>query len=141
MSATGDQGCQCPPFTPAPRLLATIGLDLGRDPVLDRAADVLRSLPASVYVPVLSGQAIDRDSKVRCPLHAGGQERTPSLHVYPGGRGWACFGCQPPLGRDQLGGDALTLAGLLWGLTQRRDFPALVRRLSAVLAGEARAAI
>jgi hypothetical protein len=37
---------------------------------------------------------------IRCPFHAGGQERTPSLVIYPPGKGWYCYGCQ-------RGGDAV----------------------------------
>jgi hypothetical protein len=37
---------------------------------------------------------------IRCPFHAGGEERTPSFVIYPPGKGWHCFGC----GR---GGDAV----------------------------------
>jgi hypothetical protein len=37
---------------------------------------------------------------IRCPFHAGGQERTPSLVIYPPGKGWYCFSCQ-------CGGDAV----------------------------------
>lgn len=119
----------------APSAPRSRALPSGQDPALERLADVLRSVPAEVYVPWLTGETIDRDGKARCPLHAGGQERTPSLHAYPHDRGWACFGCQPPPGRDHLGGNALTLAGLLWGLSEPRDFPTLVRRLAAVLLG------
>jgi hypothetical protein len=39
--------------------------------------------------------------RVRCPFHAGGREKSPSLVIYPPGKGWHCFGC----GR---GGDAVT---------------------------------
>jgi hypothetical protein len=38
---------------------------------------------------------------IRCPFRAGGQERTPSLVIYPPGKGWYCFGCQ-------RGGDAVS---------------------------------
>ena len=43
----------------------------------------------------------------RCPL-PDHDERTPSFTVYPGDRGWWCFGC----GR---GGDVVELARLAWG--------------------------
>jgi hypothetical protein len=77
--------------------------------------DPLRGIPAAEYVPALTGRDIGRDGKVRCPFHGGGQERTPSLHVYADG--WACFGC-PPLrpDREHAGGDIYTFAALLYGL-------------------------
>ena len=44
--------------------------------------------------------------KITCPFHSGGQEKTPSLHLYPDG-GWYCFGsCQE-------GGDVISLVGRL----------------------------
>ena len=33
----------------------------------------------------------NRAGFIKCPFHAG--DRTASLKVYPGGRGWHCFGC------------------------------------------------
>lgn len=42
----------------------------------------------------------------RCPL-PGHDERTPSFTVYPGDRGWWCFGCN-------RGGDVVNLAVLAW---------------------------
>jgi DNA primase len=44
----------------------------------------------------------------RCPL-PGHDERTPSFTVYPGDRGWWCYGCQ-------RGGDVVNLARLAWGI-------------------------
>ena len=44
----------------------------------------------------------------RCPL-PGHDERTASFTVYPGDRGWWCYGC----GR---GGDVVNLAALAWGI-------------------------
>ncbi len=37
------------------------------------------------------GIEINRSGFVRCPFHGG--DRTPSLKIYPGNRGWCCFGC------------------------------------------------
>jgi len=74
--------------------------------------DPLREIPAEVYVPALTGRPIGRDGKVRCPSHAGGEERTPSLHAYRDDGGWFCFGC------DQ-GGGIVELAGLLYGIDTR----------------------
>lgn len=45
------------------------------------------------------GYEVNRQGFCRCPLH---QERTPSLKVYPNGKGWYCFGCHK-------GGDVIRL--------------------------------
>jgi hypothetical protein len=97
-------------------------------------ADALRTIPAAEYVPALTGHEAGRDGKVRCPFHAAGQERTPSMHLY--GDGWACFAC-PPLrpDRDHAGGDIYTFGGLHYGLDPRdpEQFKRLRRRLAADL--------
>jgi hypothetical protein len=72
--------------------------------------DPLRRIPPAVYVQVLTGQALGRDGKVRCPFH---EDHTPSLHVYERPeRGWYCFGC----GR---GGSIYDLAAQLYGASPR----------------------
>ena len=43
-----------------------------------------------------------------CPL-PGHEEKTPSFTVYPGDRGWWCFGCN-------RGGDVVNLARLAWSI-------------------------
>jgi hypothetical protein len=54
--------------------------------------DPLRRIAPVVYVERLTGAAVPRDRKIRCPFHA---DRTPSLHVYRDpARGWYCFGCR-----------------------------------------------
>lgn len=89
--------------------------------------DVLRGIPASVYVPALTGRPLGRDGKIRCPLHAGGQERTPSLHAYDGDRGWYCFGCQ-------AGGSIIDFAAKLYGIEPKgKGFDKLRRRIAAEL--------
>jgi hypothetical protein len=94
--------------------------------------DVLRTIPASEYVPLLTGREIGRDGKVTCPFHAGGQERTPSLHAYGDPElGWYCYGC------DQ-GGDIITLASMLYGIEPRgAGFHTLRRRIASELTGVA----
>jgi hypothetical protein len=101
--------------------------------------DPLRTVPADVYVPLLTGREVGRDRKARCPFHGGGEERTPSLHVYA--TSWTCFGCdpRPGAGRDRLGGDVYTLAALVWEFAlpvRGRDFIELRRRLGAALLGQ-----
>jgi DNA primase len=50
-----------------------------------------------------------------CPFHS---EKTPSFRVYPGSKGWYCFGCHK-------GGDVLTLAEGLY----QTDFKGAVREI------------
>lgn len=74
------------------------------------------------------GYPVGRRGKLRCPLHDG--DNTPSFQVYPGGRGWYCFGCGQ-------GGDVINLAMALWGLTFREAVRELDRRFSLGLSREA----
>jgi hypothetical protein len=102
------------------RLTAEPGPALRRD-------DPLRAIEPTVYVEALTGQAIGRDRKVRCPFH---EDASPSLHVYetPEG-GWYCFSCK-------RGTSIYDLAGPLWGFrTRGRDFLELRRRLIDLLDG------
>ena len=50
----------------------------------------------------------DRAGFIRCPFHVG--DRTASLKLYPGQRGWHCFGCQ-------VGGSVVDFVARLFGLT------------------------
>jgi len=85
--------------------------------------DPLAAIPPRVYFHRLTGQAVGRSGKTRCPFH---EDRTPSLHVYEDpDRGWYCFGC----GR---GGSIYDLASLLWNRgTRGHEFIALRRALEA----------
>ncbi len=87
----------------------------------------LEDLAPELYVQGLTGQAVGRSRKVRCPLH---DDDTPSLHVYPeADQGWFCFGC----GR---GGTVYDLAAALWGRELRgREFGTLRADLHALLIG------
>ena len=93
--------------------------------------DVLLEISPSVYVPILTGQEIGRDCKVRCPFHSDGQERTPSLHAWDDPRdGWYCFACQ-------RGGSIIDLAAELYGIEPRgQGFHDIRRRLASDLLGE-----
>jgi len=97
-------------------------------------SDAVRTVPAEEYVRALTGREVGRDGKVRCPFHAAGEERTPSMHLY--GDGWACFAC-PPLrpDRDHAGGDIYTFGGLHYGLDPRdpEQFKRLRHRLATDL--------
>ena len=67
--------------------------------------DLIRDIPAEVFVKHFTGQDIDETRKVNCPFH---EDKTPSLHVYPGGGGWFCFGA------CQEGGTVYDFAMKLW---------------------------
>jgi RepB DNA-primase from phage plasmid/CHC2 zinc finger len=87
------------------------------------ADDALRSIPASEYVPTLIGHEPDRRGKIACPFH---EDRNASLHVYPDGGGWYCFGCE-------RGGTIIDFAAALWGVDPRgRGYQELRRRLREV---------
>lgn len=73
-----------------------------------------RQLDLVEVISVLAGQDPARrgDSHwVRCPFHGGGAERTPSLQIYPGDRGWFCHSCR-------LGGDAVMFVVELKGMSR-----------------------
>lgn len=103
----------------------------------DEIVSALLAIPPAEYVERLTGRAVGRDQKTTCPFHGGGQERTPSLHAYPDPeQGWTCFGCEPPAGRDALGGDVFDFAAQLWSIAPRgRGFFELRDRLAAELLG------
>lgn len=98
-----------------PRVTRDLDLNLKVD-----HGDPLRTIPAAVYVPKLSGREASRTGFVQCPFHKGGQERTPSLGM--DGTLWACYGaCQPLGGKRVMGGNVYDFAGLLW------DYPLPLR--------------
>ena len=94
--------------------------------------DDLRSIAPTAYVELLTGHAVGRDRKARCPFH---EDRIPSLHAYPTPeRGWHCFSC----GR---GGSIFDLAAHLWGVEPRgRGFLELRDELRERLQGAAASA-
>ena len=52
------------------------------------------------------GLSVNRSGFAVCPFHG---EKTASLKIYKGGRGWCCFGCHK-------GGDVINFASLYYGL-------------------------
>lgn len=64
------------------------------------------------------GFDINRSGFMRCPFHAG--DHTASLKIYPGNRGWHCFGCGK-------GGSVINFAMNLFGI----NFQQAVLRLSS----------
>lgn len=75
--------------------------------------DLPAQIKEAVPIPALlerEGLRPNRQGFLRCPFHDGDQ--TPSLKIYPGGRGWYCFGCHQ-------GGDVISLAMALYGTGYR----------------------
>ena len=66
------------------------------------------------------GVEISSRNKAKCPLHAGGKERTPSLKIYPESNSWYCYGCS-------AGGSAIDFVMLCYGV----DELAAARRIDA----------
>ncbi len=58
-------------------------------PMTNYADEIKRAVPATELFPFY-GFTINRGGFVCCPLHG---EKTASLKVYPGNKGWKCFGC------------------------------------------------
>ena len=82
---------------------------------------LLLAIPATTYVPALTGRQPNRAGKICCPgLH---DDSTPSLQLYD--HGWYCFGCR-------LGGSIYDFGALLWRLdTRGHHFLQLRQRLAA----------
>jgi hypothetical protein len=56
----------------------------------ERCARVRRELPAERVLPDLA-PAVRGPGAYRCPLH---EDRDPSFRLFPGEKGWYCFGCR-----------------------------------------------
>lgn len=83
-------------------------------------SDLPARIKSAVPIPALLdrfGLTPNRQGFLHCPFHEG--DRTPSFKVYPGGRGWYCFGCH-------RGGDVISLAVELY----RTDYKGAIRRLN-----------
>lgn len=63
------------------------------------------------------GVDINRAGFAHCPFHKG--DHSASLKIYPGGRGWYCFGCNS-------GGDVVDFVRRLFNL----DFPGAIAKLN-----------
>ena len=119
------------PDPPAPHL----PVPASAPPVARSGRDPLLEIPAAEYVPALIGRPVGRDGKAQCPWHAGGQERTPSLHAYAEAEaGWWCYSCD-------RGGTLIDFGAALYGIEPRgRGYHEVRRRLAADLLGAAEAA-
>ena len=81
----------------------------------------LRSIPSAVFVPLWTGREVHR-GMVRCPWHANGEERTPSLHIREDAGDWFCHPCG-------IGGGILDFCCELWG----RPMPAGGREFARLI--------
>jgi hypothetical protein len=81
-------------------------------PKLKFSTDRLRTIQAADYVETLTGRDCST-GWVQCPFHKGGNERTPSMNVC--GTVWACYACDPPPGKNTMGGNIYDFAGMLRG--------------------------
>jgi DNA primase len=81
---------------------------LAPNAITDQMIEQARAVP----IETMAGLEMKRAGRLlrgRCPLHADGQERTPSFTVYPDGGGFFCFGCGK-------GGDSIEFVRLKHGL-------------------------
>ena len=69
------------------------------------------------------GFQIDRRGFMRCPFHKGGAERTPSLQIYNGYRGFFCRACGE-------GGDVIRFTELYENLTPKEAVLVLSERFN-----------
>ena len=76
----------------------------------DVAAEI-RQRVSALQAAEAYGLQPDRGGFVHCPLHAG--DHHGSLKLYPGDRGWHCFGCG-------AGGDVIDLVRKLFNLSFRQ---------------------
>lgn len=72
------------------------------------------------------GLAVGRNDMAICPFHG---EKTPSLKLYPGDRGFYCFGCG-------AGGDVINFTARLFNLTNKQAAEKLDADFSLGLTGK-----
>lgn len=77
----------------------------------------VKSLISMYDVAERYGMEVNRAGFIHCPFHAG--DSGASLKIYPGCRGWYCFGCGE-------GGDVISFVQKLFGL----DFMSALRKLN-----------
>jgi hypothetical protein len=86
--------------------------------------EIRRRVPITSFLESLGCELLQQGDcyRCRCPLHK--ERRGRSLIIYPDSR-WFCHGkCAATYPR---GGDVVDLAGLLWGIADRRE---LIERLA-----------
>lgn len=82
--------------------------------------DKIKAAVSALDVCEKYGIEVNRAGFARCPFHAGGNERTPSLRVWRGDRGYFCFSCH-------ASGDSIALAQGILGIS----FSEAIRRLDS----------
>jgi hypothetical protein len=85
--------------------------------------DLAAAIKSAISMPEAArmyGFEPNRGGFIKCPFHGSGSERTASMKLYPGERGFHCFGCH-------AGGSVIDFAMLLFNLS----FRAAVARLNA----------
>lgn len=75
------------------------------------------------------GFHIDRRGFIRCPFHAGGAERTPSLQIYSGYKGFYCRACG-------TGGDVIKFVQIYEGLSPNEAALELSKRFGIEISEE-----
>jgi len=66
----------------------------GRKVDLRSLINQANSIPISTIVTSYGQRVDDYNRRIRCPFHSGGNERTPSLWIYPDTNTFHCFGCK-----------------------------------------------
>jgi hypothetical protein len=93
-----------------------------REPASELERQLL-AIPATTYVPALTGRQPNRAGKIHCPFH---DDHNPSLQLYD--HGWYCFGA------CRTGGSIYDFGALLFGLdTRGHEFLQLRQRLATEL--------
>ena len=93
-----------------------------REPASELERQLL-AIPATTYVPALTGRQPNRAGKIVCPFH---DDHNPSLQLYD--HGWYCFGA------CRTGGSIYDFGALLFGLdTRGHGFLQLRQRLATEL--------
>ena len=82
--------------------------------------DKIKAAVSALDVCEKYGIEVNRAGFARCPFHAGGNERTPSMRVWRGDRGYFCFSCHSS-------GDSIALVQGILGIS----FSEAVRRLDS----------
>lgn len=72
------------------------------------------------------GITVGRDGMALCPFHG---EKTPSMKIYPGDRGFYCFGCG-------AGGDVIKFTAMLFDLSSKEAAEKLDEDFGLGLAGK-----
>lgn len=79
-SPPGDGGWSADPY----------GRSINQQSVIQQA----NTIPLTHIIAHYGQRVDDYERKIRCPFHKGGNERTPSMWVYPETNSFHCFGCK-----------------------------------------------